>query len=69
MIMLTPREQEITQLVARGMASKNIAHELSICEGTVKVHLKNAYRKTGQLNRTLLAVWWRSKSDNLHKSE
>jgi len=69
MIMLTPREQEITELVARGMASKNIAHELSICEGTVKVHLKHAYRKTGQLNRTLLAVWWRSKSDIPSKSE
>jgi len=69
MIMLTPREQEITELVARGMASKNIAHELSICEGTVKVHLKNAYRKTGEPNRVRLAVWWRSKSDNPSKSE
>ena len=69
MIMLTPRETQITERVAMGMASKNIAHELSICEGTVKVHLKHAYKKTGQENRVKLAVWWRARSDKSSQSE
>ncbi len=69
MILLTPREQQIAECLTRGMASKNIADELSICEGTVKVHLKHAYKKTGQTNRIKLAVWWRARSDNSSKSE
>ncbi len=36
---LTPREEEILSLVMRGMKNKQIAEELSITTGTVKVHL------------------------------
>ncbi len=61
---LTHRESQVAARVAAGMASKNIAHDLGICEGTVKVHLKHAYSKTGLDNRVKLAVWWRARSDN-----
>ncbi len=42
---LTPREQEVLSLVARGMADKEIAVELSISVNTVKSHLRNLLSK------------------------
>ena len=35
---LTPREQEVFALVARGLLNKQIAFELKISENTVKIH-------------------------------
>jgi DNA-binding NarL/FixJ family response regulator len=42
---LTPREVEITRLVASGLRNKDIAARLFISEGTVKVHLHSIYEK------------------------
>lgn len=42
---LSPREQEILRLLARGRLYKEISDELGIREGTVKVHIHNIYRK------------------------
>lgn len=42
---LSPREQEILHLLARGRLYKEIADELGIREGTVKVHIHNIYEK------------------------
>lgn len=42
---LSPREQEILRLLARGRLYKEIADELGIREGTVKVHIHNIYEK------------------------
>lgn len=42
---LSPREQEILRLLARGRLYKEIADELGIREGTVKVHIHNIYDK------------------------
>jgi len=42
---LTRREIEVAQLSARGMASKHIARELAITEGTAKLHLHRIYTK------------------------
>ena len=44
---LTAREREIVKLVCRGMRNKQIAAELSITPGTVKVHLMHVFEKTG----------------------
>jgi DNA-binding NarL/FixJ family response regulator len=38
-----------------GKANKIIAHELGMCEGTVKVHVRNIMRKVGATNRTQAA--------------
>src|SRR5262245_18518127 len=35
---LTPREREVMELVVRGLLNKQIAGELGISEGTVKIH-------------------------------
>ena len=53
---LTRREQEIAILVADGLSNKHIGRRFNISEGTVKIHLHNAYRKLGLSNRTSLAV-------------
>ena len=53
---LTPREREIASLVAVGMSNKQIARTVNISDGTVKIHLYNAYHKLGVTNRTALAT-------------
>ena len=53
---LTTREQEIVQLVCRGFKNRQIAQELSITAGTVKVHLMHVFEKTGVKDRYELAL-------------
>lgn len=54
---LTPREIEILQHVAEGLANKEIAHRLSISERTVKNHLSNIMEKLHVNSRTQAAVY------------
>ncbi len=49
---LTPREREVLQLVAQGLANKQIAARLGITERTVKLHVSNILGKLGAANRT-----------------
>lgn len=49
---LSPRQQQVLALAIRGMPVKLISRELSIAEGTVKVHLSMVYRALGVRNRT-----------------
>jgi DNA-binding NarL/FixJ family response regulator len=42
---LTSRELAIVRMIARGLRNRAIAEELSITEGTVKVHLHHIYEK------------------------
>lgn len=53
---LTPRERDIVQCLCRGMRNKEIAAELAITPGTVKVHLMHIFEKTGVKDRFELAV-------------
>jgi DNA-binding NarL/FixJ family response regulator len=53
---LSERERQIAALVARGMKNKDIAHELTISENTVKRHLQSIFNKTGARDRLELAV-------------
>jgi DNA-binding NarL/FixJ family response regulator len=49
---LTGRELEVLQLLAQGMANKQIALKLAISEHTVKFHVSSIYTKLGAANRT-----------------
>jgi two-component system nitrate/nitrite response regulator NarL len=53
---LTPREKEVARLVCQGMKNKQIAENLHITAGTVKVHLMHIFEKTGLQDRLALAV-------------
>ncbi|HWR49515.1 MAG TPA: response regulator transcription factor [Bryobacteraceae bacterium] len=53
---LTGREREIMDLVGRGMKNREVAGELGIQPGTVKVHLKHIFEKTGVADRYELAL-------------
>ena len=48
---LTAREVEILTHTVRGLTNKDIANTLGLKEITVKVHLRNVYRKIGASNR------------------
>jgi DNA-binding NarL/FixJ family response regulator len=53
---LTSREQQVLELVEQGFKNKEIAHELGIQPGTVKIHLKHIFEKTGVRGRYGLAL-------------
>lgn len=44
---LTPREQEVMELLAQGKSLSGVAHELIIAEGTAKAHTRHIYEKLG----------------------
>jgi two-component system nitrate/nitrite response regulator NarL len=43
-------------LVANGLSNKEVAQQLALAEGTVKIHLHSIYHKIGISNRTTLAA-------------
>jgi DNA-binding NarL/FixJ family response regulator len=49
---LTARESEVLQLLAQGLANKQIAVALGISEHTVKFHVSAIYAKLGAASRT-----------------
>ena len=53
---LTSREQQVLDLVEQGYKNKEIATELGIRPGTVKIHLKHIFEKTGVRGRYGLAL-------------
>lgn len=53
---LTPREQQVLELVEQGFKNREIALDLGIRPGTVKIHLKHIFEKTGVRGRYGLAL-------------
>jgi DNA-binding NarL/FixJ family response regulator len=49
---LTPRQRQVTQWLMKGHSNKQIARELDIGLGTVKIHLAAILRALGAQNRT-----------------
>ncbi len=59
---LSPREDRILELIAKGMTNKGIARELGCAEATIKVHIKHLMRKTRVRNRTQAAMLMRQEA-------
>ncbi|MFY9894949.1 MAG: LuxR C-terminal-related transcriptional regulator [Xanthobacteraceae bacterium] len=59
---LSTREREVMILIAKGLANKQIARQLDVSEGTVKLHLHNIYRKLGIKSRFALTALVRNAS-------
>ena len=53
---LTPREQQVVELVEQGLKNKEIGMNMGIRPGTVKIHLKHILEKTGIRGRYGLAL-------------
>ena len=53
---LSERETDVLRLLARGLANKEIARELSIAEKTVKTHVSSILGKLGVQSRTQAAL-------------
>lgn len=57
-ISLTPRQQQIMDLIcSKGASNKIIARTLAISESTVKLHVGHIFKKYGVRSRTQLAVF------------
>lgn len=54
--MLAPRERQLIGFVRKGLRNKEIAEQLGVTEGTVKVYLHAIFEKLGVGNRTELAI-------------
>jgi DNA-binding NarL/FixJ family response regulator len=54
---LTPTELKVVQLVARGLANRDIAIQMNVSQRTIESHVSNMLGKTGLNNRTELARW------------
>ena len=55
--LLTPREEQVVNLVAEGIGNREIAHQLGIKENTVKKSLLRIYDKLGVSNRVELVLY------------
>lgn len=54
---LGPRERELVALIAQGLKNKEIAAEMRLTEGTVKVYLTRLYQRLGVADRFELALF------------
>ena len=48
---LSPREHQVVMLIGRGLCNKEIARELGLSVGTVKLHVHKILKKTSARNR------------------
>jgi DNA-binding CsgD family transcriptional regulator len=55
--LLTPREEQIVNLVAEGIGNREIAEQLGIKENTIKKSLLRTYDKLGVSNRVELVLY------------
>ena len=53
---LAPRERQLIGFVRKGLRNREIAEQLGVTEGTVKVYLHAIFEKLGVGNRTELAI-------------
>jgi non-specific serine/threonine protein kinase len=55
--MLTRREREVVDLLARGLTNRQIASTLVVTEGTAENYVQRVLGKLGLGNRTQVAAW------------
>ncbi len=59
---LTAREEEVLELLGKGLLNKQIARNLGITESTVKTHLTRIFQTIGVQDRTQAALWHQSRN-------
>jgi len=53
---LTPRQRDVLAGLCAGKQNKQIAHELGLSEGTVKIHINAVFKSFGVTNRTQAVI-------------
>ncbi len=53
---LTPQQLRVLNMLKQGLLNKQIAHELSVGETTVKAHVSEILRKLGVASRTQAVI-------------
>ena len=53
---LSPRERQLISLVRKGLRNRDVAEQLGVTEGTIKVYLHALFEKLGVSSRTELAI-------------
>ncbi len=67
---LTPRQQQVLKLLAKGRSDKEIASDLGLSAATVRSHLQRLYRQYDLRGRThAVATLWREAPDNMAHSD
>jgi two-component system, NarL family, nitrate/nitrite response regulator NarL len=66
---LTYRERQVVELVAQGFSNRNIANELDLVEGTVKIHLHHVYKKLRVANRVALVLQMHKRKQQKARSQ
>ena len=62
-IQFSRRQREVLERLKQGKQNKIIAHELNMCESTVKVHIRHLMRKLKARNRTQVVLL----TSNMHR--
>ena len=55
---LSPRQQQVIELVAQGLKNSEVAEAIGTTELVVKNYLRRIYDKLGLWNRVELALWY-----------
>ena len=53
---LTPQQMRVLAMIRQGKLNKQIAHELSVGDSTVKAHVSEILRKLGVMSRTQIVI-------------
>jgi DNA-binding NarL/FixJ family response regulator len=56
-VQLTRREQEVADLVARGLSNATVARQLYLSPATVATHVSHILEKLGFSSRVEIAAW------------
>jgi DNA-binding NarL/FixJ family response regulator len=67
-VSLTAREVQVLVLIRRGMRNRAIAEMLGLSENTVKVHVRNIYKKMKVQNRIEAASFFEHRGDKSFKA-
>jgi DNA-binding CsgD family transcriptional regulator len=60
--LLSRREEQVAELIARGMRNREIAERLEVSQRTVDTHVEHIFAKLGIRSRTRLAAWYRDRA-------
>jgi len=59
---LSRREEQVAEMIARGLRNREIAEQLKVSQRTVEAHVEHIFAKLGIRSRTHLAAWYRDRA-------